>query len=69
MQEPTPRRPRRERVPGTFHRRAKVAAHARWSNPNNRRVIRLDELDSDTARLVRALMAQDLAKGKAEDAA
>jgi hypothetical protein len=30
----------------------------RWSNPANRRVVRLDRLDPDTARLIRALLAQ-----------
>jgi hypothetical protein len=67
--QPT-KRPQRERVPGTFHRRAKIAARARWSNPENRRVVRLDECDPDTQRLIRALLLQqEAARQRDQDAA
>jgi hypothetical protein len=36
-------------------RAAKIGAAARWGP---RRVVRLDELDADTQRLIRALLAQ-----------
>jgi hypothetical protein len=37
------------------HRRAMAGARARWGPP---RIVRLDRLDPDTARLIRALLAQ-----------
>jgi hypothetical protein len=48
------------------HERAVRAARGRWGP---RRVVRLDELDADTARLIRALLAQRPARSEPDQAA
>jgi hypothetical protein len=35
-----------------------LGAAKRWGDPSNRKIVRLDQLDADTARLIRALLAQ-----------